>query len=287
VTSWNPAAEKLKGYLADEIIGRHFSCFYTDQAVAVNKPAQLLAEALQSGGLTTDDWRVRKDGSRFWAEVTLAPIITAEGQHLGFSKVTRDLSERKQHEEALQRYNQRLTALHQIDRDIISAHSIEEITTAALKHLRQVTDSMRSAVTLIDQVNETAVIFALDSEGDSSLQRQHRIPLMRNHSLEILESGQPLLIPDLQRLEGEQTEFAQRAIQEGIRASLSIPMIVRDELIGHLSVASKVPNFFTDEHIELTQEIANQLAIAFQSAQLLEDVQTTNRNLQMLSARLV
>jgi PAS domain S-box-containing protein len=99
VASWNLGAERLKGYQAEEILGRHFSAFYLPEDVAAGKPARELAEALRLGRLEDEGWRLRKDGSRFWANVVITPLLDGAGRLLGFSKVTRDHSERRRAED--------------------------------------------------------------------------------------------------------------------------------------------------------------------------------------------
>ena len=103
VASWNDGAERINGYKAEEIIGRHFSCFYPPEDVARGKPAKLLQLALAEGRAGDEDWRVRKDGSRFWANVVITALKDDTGQLRGFSKITRDYSDRKQAEEALKK----------------------------------------------------------------------------------------------------------------------------------------------------------------------------------------
>ena len=100
VTNWNRGAERIKGYSAHEIVGRNFSCFYTPEDRARNLPARALATALREGRYEAEGWRMRKDGSRFWASVVIDPIFD-EGRHIGFAKITRDVTERKQNETAL------------------------------------------------------------------------------------------------------------------------------------------------------------------------------------------
>ena len=100
VTNWNPGAERIKGYQAAEIVGRNFSCFYTVEDRAQNLPARALATALREGRYGAEGWRVRKDGSRFWASVVIDPIVD-HGKLIGFAKITRDVTERRQSEIAL------------------------------------------------------------------------------------------------------------------------------------------------------------------------------------------
>lgn len=110
VTSWNVGAERIKGYLADEIIGQHFSCFYPREDVEQDKPARELQAALAQGRFEDEGWRLRKDGSAFWANVIITPMRDESGTLRGFAKVTRDLTARRQLEERLRVSEARLQA---------------------------------------------------------------------------------------------------------------------------------------------------------------------------------
>ena len=101
VTSWNAGAEHIKGYTADEIIGQHFSVFYPEEAQAGGVPAAVLEKTRSLGKFEDEGWRVRKDGSRFWANVVITALYDEKGNLRGYSKVTRDMSERKKTEERL------------------------------------------------------------------------------------------------------------------------------------------------------------------------------------------
>src|ERR1700736_1310255 len=108
VTSWNQSAERIKGYAASEIIGNNFSRFFTEEDLQEGKPQQELQIAAEQGQFETEAWRVRKDGSRFWANVVLTAIKDDKGELIGFAKVTRDFTERMRGEEALRRANAEL-----------------------------------------------------------------------------------------------------------------------------------------------------------------------------------
>jgi PAS domain S-box-containing protein len=95
IVSWNPGAERLKGYTASEIIGKHFSIFYIPPDLVKDKPAYDLTVAVQAGRFEDEGWRVRKDGSRFWANSIITRLLDDQGQLIGFGKITRDLSERR------------------------------------------------------------------------------------------------------------------------------------------------------------------------------------------------
>jgi PAS domain S-box-containing protein len=102
VTSWNQGAERIKGYKANEIMGRHFSCFYPPEDLDRGKPEHELKRAVSEGRYEEEGWRIRKDGSRFWADVVITPVTDREGKLRGFSKVTRDITDRRRAEELLQ-----------------------------------------------------------------------------------------------------------------------------------------------------------------------------------------
>jgi PAS domain S-box-containing protein len=101
VATWNEGAQHIKGYSANEIIGQHFSRFYPQDALQRGQPEHELKTATTEGRFEDEGWRLRKDGTRFWANVVLSAIRDAQGQLLGFTKITRDLTERRRHEQEL------------------------------------------------------------------------------------------------------------------------------------------------------------------------------------------
>jgi PAS domain S-box-containing protein len=111
VVSWNPGAERMKGYTAEEIIGRHFSTFYPPEPVAKGFPAYELEVAADVGRFEDEGWRVRKDGSLFWANVVITALRDESGTLIGYGKVTRDLSQRRVHDEELRQSEERFRLL--------------------------------------------------------------------------------------------------------------------------------------------------------------------------------
>ena len=128
VLTWNPGAEAMKGYTRDEIVGQHFSKFYPPDAVQNGWPERELLLAQKEGRFADEGWRVRKDGTSFWASVIITALRSADGKHTGFSKITQDMTERRRTEEYVQALNrelrQRLSQLEE-SRRVIELRTLE------------------------------------------------------------------------------------------------------------------------------------------------------------------
>jgi PAS domain S-box-containing protein len=111
IVSWNPGAQKFKGYTEAEILGEHFSRFYTEEDKATGLPGRVLKTAAEEGRFEGEGWRVRKDGTRFWAHVIIDAIRAADGEVIGFAKITRDVSQRHEAERALRESEERFRLL--------------------------------------------------------------------------------------------------------------------------------------------------------------------------------
>ena len=133
VATWNPGAERFKGYTADEIIGQHFSRFFTPEDLAAGLPARALQAAAEEGRFEAEGWRLRKDGTRFWVNAVIDSIRSPDGSLLGFAKITRDLTERKQAADELEQTRealaqaQKLQALGELTGGI--AHDFNNLMT--------------------------------------------------------------------------------------------------------------------------------------------------------------
>lgn len=142
VSSWNAGAARIKGYAPGEIIGEHFSRFYTDEDRSTGAPAKALAAAVREGRFEKEGWRVRKDGSRFWAHVIIDPIRDDEGEVIGFAKITRDITERRETQRALEEarealfQSQKMEAIGQLTGGI--AHDFNNLLMAVLGSLELV-----------------------------------------------------------------------------------------------------------------------------------------------------
>ncbi|MFD1589444.1 PAS domain S-box protein [Halorientalis brevis] len=138
VQTWNAGAERIKGYDAAEIVGEHFSVFYTDEERAADVPTQNLAEARATGSVEDEGWRVRADGSRFWAKATITPIY--DGEDLtGYAKVTQDMTERREYEQRLREEKAFTESILDNQRDIVYAFDADGQFRRWNDRLREVT----------------------------------------------------------------------------------------------------------------------------------------------------
>jgi PAS domain S-box-containing protein len=115
VTNWNAGGQRIKGYLPEEIIGQHFSRFYTSADQAAGRPARALRLALENGRYEEEGWRVRKDGTFFWASVIIDPVRDDENRFVGFAKITRDISERREAQQNMEKIQRQLAQSQKLD----------------------------------------------------------------------------------------------------------------------------------------------------------------------------
>ncbi len=132
VLTWNPGAQAMKGYTKDEIVGQHFSKFYPREAVDSGWPQRELALALKEGRFADEGWRIRKDGSSFWASVIITPLRSKNGELYGFAKVTQDMTDRRRTEQRVQDLNRELRQ-HVLELD--ESRRVIELRTLELQKL--------------------------------------------------------------------------------------------------------------------------------------------------------
>ncbi|HEY0846381.1 MAG TPA: ATP-binding protein [Noviherbaspirillum sp.] len=162
VVSWNTGAQRLQGFVAEEILGRHFSCFYPDEAVKADAPQQALESSARDGRFETEGWRVRKDGTRFWAHVVIDPIRDDDGMLAGFAKITRDITEKKRAAEALEQerailfQSQKMDAIGKLTGGI--AHDFNNLLTVIVNSLDLLSNEVHSTggLRLIDSAQAAA-----------------------------------------------------------------------------------------------------------------------------------
>ena len=257
VVSWNAGAERLKGYASEEIIGKHFSVFYPQDDQLNDKPHHILSEAARHGQTEDEGWRIRKDGSRFWANVVVTALRDVTGNLHGFAKLTRDMTERRERLEAVKRaklelelrFQQRAEALAVVNRElrteIEERQRVEEQLRNSLDQLRALAARLQSvredertsvAREIHDELGQSCTAIKMDlallrrrltqkqpqvrAKVDSALQLvDNMIVTLRRIASEL----RPRTLDDLglpAALESQAQEFESRT---GIRCSVTLP----------------------------------------------------------------
>ena len=172
IASWNAGAERIKLYTADEIVGHHFSRFYTESERAAGVPARALYTATQEGRFESEGWRVRKDGTVFWANVVIDPIRDETGELIGFAKITRDITERRNGQLELQEaqrqraHAQRMDALGQLTGGV--AHDFNNLLMIVSGHIR----TLQKAAAADPKLSRAANAIAYAAQRGATLTRQ-------------------------------------------------------------------------------------------------------------------
>lgn len=180
VVTWNLGAERLKGYQASEIVGQHFSRFYPAEAVAANEPSSLLAAATAAGQKSTQGWRVRKDGTTFWAEIVINALRTPQGQLVGFSKITIDASQRKAASIAAQKSSDYTRSLIEAAQDPFATISPAGLITDVNSSMETVTGFSRAELV----GSEFLKYFTAPEQAKIGYEQTFRDGLVRDFPLE-------------------------------------------------------------------------------------------------------
>ena len=198
IVSWNLGAQKNKGYEASEIIGQHFSRFYPPEVAASGWPEQELRNALRDGRFEDEGWRIRKDGSRFWASVVITALHDATGRHRGFAKVTRDLTERRR-VTALEDEGRRVTNFlamlgHELRNPLAPISNAlellkrEKTASAAVVHTRDIIGrQLRQMTRLVDDLLDVGRITS------GKIQLENKPVRLRDAIAEAIEAVRPLI----------------------------------------------------------------------------------------------
>jgi PAS domain S-box-containing protein len=206
VLSWNAGAQRLKGWTAEEIIGRHFSTFYTPEDKQSGLPAHALAEAARMGRFETEGWRVRKDGTRFWANVVLTALRDADGGLVGYAKVTRDLTARRAAEEQARRLAAESAAREAAERRSEELAILSEQLQLQAAELEAQTEEAQSLTEELESTNEQLRIALDQTEAAEQFSRG------------ILESiSDPLVVQDA----GWRFRYVNEAARRAFAASFS------------------------------------------------------------------
>ena len=275
----NRAATELTGRPVSDYIGRREEEIWSPEVYERYLPA--LEEALETRKIVLlEDEITLPDNNVLNVAITCVPILDSDNNVREILGITHNLTKHKQAERALQRYNQRLKILHEIDQNIITARSSEEIVDAVLEVLRQLIACKRATVTLFDEELEEVIILGTSSTGKSPVQRGERLSVKGDPRAEIIRTGQAVLVQDITKIETDGSVIGDNLLREGIHSFLITPLIMPGHFIGSLNLLSTTPDFFTDEHQKIAKEVANQLAIGLHQVHLHEQLEQMNHELE-------
>ncbi len=218
VVSWNPGAQRFKGYTADEIVGQHFSRFYTEEDRQAGVPATALRTARQQGRFEAEGWRVRKDGTQFWANVVIDAVRDSAGTLIGFAKVTRDLTERLENQRALEQareaifQSQKMDALGKLTGGV--AHDFNNLLAVVIGSLDLARRRLAEGAD-VSRFIENAMLAA--ERGATLTQRMLAFARRQELKLEVVELG---------GLVRGMTELFQRSLGPGIAIETRFPLVL-------------------------------------------------------------
>lgn len=298
VASWNQGAQNIKGYMAKEIIGQHFSKFYPPEDLAWDKPAWELEQAILAGRFEDEGWRLRKDGTRFWANVTITALRDERGILRGFAKVTHDMTDRKMAEEAIRRANtnlekrvaertSQLSFLAEASK-LLSASLDYEVTLQRVAQLVVPGLANWCSVSILEQGPEPRLV-ALAHVDPAKVTWAHSLqqrlqskypydPDAPSGIPSVLRTGQPEFYPEItdERLNAAAVDEEMQTILQSLnmKSVMIVPLIARDKVLGVMQMVSTDPQrHYSEDDLKFSQELAQRAAVAVDNARLYQDAQ--------------
>jgi PAS domain S-box-containing protein len=306
IASWNEGAERIKGYRADEIIGRHFSAFYPPESVARHWPEYELKIAGEEGRFEDEGWRVRKDGSRFWAAVTITALRNENNRTEGFLKITRDLTTRKQAEaqfahlareqaarEAAEISEKRALFLARASQELAASFDEEQIYQEAVR----IAVPFLADICIVDRLEEEGssrmAAFnqssAVDFDAASRLRERYPIePVDKYLVAQVMRTGEARIFGDPAKLSKYTAQFQEKQKDYPLLKALSaqsaiiVPLVKRGEVFGAISfILTDAARSYDLAEIALTQDFGMRVSTAVDHALLYATAQEAQRNAEM------
>ena len=271
VRSWNEGAREISGYQAEEIVGQHFSLFYTQDDAQRGLPARELESAGAQGRSKHEGWRVRQDGSRFWASVVTTTLHDQEGRPFGFTQVMQDTTARKQARE---------TFLLEVANALVSTLDLPRLLAAISSCLRQVKPFDFASLALFDRTTRMLKSQPLDERSAQESPQDDLIsPLGDSPAAWVFNTRAPLL------LKGEPNETwpckaPPASGEQAVRSGCWLPLTGREGTLGVLAILSRHAGTFSEEDLAVFRQIAGQIAIALDNAMAFQRVSSQKEKLE-------
>ena len=249
VASWNSGAERIKGYRAEEIVGQHFSKFYPQESVERGKPQHELEVAAAQGRFEDEGWRIRKDGSRFWANVIITALRGKDGQLKGFSKVTRDFTDRKGAEESL---------VLELSKAVLANPDIRRMLAAIEASIQRLIPHDYATIALYDVSSPQQLqMQQLPSGDEQSPVREVTLPIDGTPEGWVFLNQEPLLMTQIDdKKAGQPTQ----QLKAGVKSGCWVPLNSRGEITGVLFVGSRHDDAIDQRDAETLLLAASQIA---------------------------
>ncbi|HEY7861625.1 MAG TPA: PAS domain S-box protein, partial [Gemmatimonadaceae bacterium] len=285
VATWNEGAQRIKGYTEQEIIGKHFSIFYPTDKQAERFPDHELEVAKREGRFEDEGWRVRKDGSRFWANVVITALRDADGRLIGFGKVTRDLTERRAAEqqaiadarrvaaeeaarESAEEARKRTEMLQSLTSALAAVHTIPEIAHVVFTDGVAAVGADIGTLGVLDSTGTSIEVHG--SAGDEKIPEQFRVmPLDAKLPMsDAVRTGRPVVCRSRPERDARYSEAAE--ILAPYEVSIVLPLSIRGRTLGALALHRRKADGPTLEILAFMESFAQQCAQALERARLYE-----------------
>lgn len=271
VVTWNQGAERILGYRAEEIIGRQLSIFYPAEEVERGKPEQELRVAAEDGRYEDEGWRIRRDGSRFWANVIVTPLYNAQNQLIGYSKLSRDLTDRRRAEEAL---------LAELSTSVLPGLDIQTMMSAVAASIERLVPHDYASICLCDKKDQVLRTYRLHDSPEERLISE--IPLAHADDfpeMVVLRNHDVIYEPDLDHSAYPQPALA-NILSSGARSAWWIPLDGDGQIAGVLCIASRDQEALAAISRNTLLQMAGQIALTMQGVNAARQLSSLTEKLQ-------
>jgi len=262
ILTWNPGAERIKGYKAEEVLGLHYARFFTHEDVEQGRPAELLRQAIQKHRVEEEGWRVRKDGSRFWANVVITAIHDSTGAVTGFAKITRDVTAHKQAQESV---------IAELSSLLLVNVDIRKLLEAFTASIRQMVPHDAATLALYDEPTGKLRVQFLGSGDADAKPGEVLLDPDASPAGQAFRTRRPVILNQIGRW-----PFAPESVQHltamGMQSGVWVPLVHRERILGTLAVASRRENAFSQHDAEMLGQVAAQVAMAVNNAMAFKQI---------------
>ena len=271
VVTWNQGAERILGYRAEDIIGQHLSVFYPPEEVERGRPDQELKLAAAEGRYEDEGWRIRRDGSRFWANVVVTPLYNSENQLIGYSKLSRDLTDRRRAEEAL---------LAELSTSVLPGLDIQTMMSAIAASIQRLIPHDYASVSLFDKADQVMRTYRLNGTPEERVASQTNLAQAESFpQMRVFQNHDAIYEPDL-----ENCAFPPAALKgilsAGVRSAWWLPLEGDGQLAGVLCVGTKDPEVLAKITRNTLLQMAGQIALTMQGVNAARQLSSLTEKLQ-------